>query len=59
MTFGEELPGGLGWAKPAISLINCRLGRSFIPALLSSCRLVAVIRMQVADLVADGLKLGR
>jgi len=51
MTFGEELPGGLGWAKPAISLINCRFGKSFDSDMPGSCRFVTAMRVQVADLV--------
>jgi len=34
-------------------LINCMSGKSFNPDMPGSCRLVAVMAMQVADLVAD------
>jgi hypothetical protein len=54
MTFGEELPGGLKWVYPTSRLINCTFGKSFIPDMPHSCRLVAAMRVQVADLVVDG-----
>jgi len=54
VTLKEGLPGGLKWAHPTSRLINCTFGRSFIPGMPHSCRLVAVTRMQVADLAVDG-----
>jgi hypothetical protein len=59
MTFGEELPGGLKWAYPTSRLINCRFGKSFIPGMPSSCRLVVVMAMEVADLVVNARTPGR
>jgi len=58
VTLEEGLPGGLKWAYRSSRLINCRYERSFISRLPSSCRLVAVMGMQVAELVVDGLTPG-